>query len=87
MKNWEEAKKAYVKDHLSKPLKQPQRRLSALNAIEKIFQDKFPQILRDQNLFKTLSKDTFLKKYQNGKGKPLSSAEKSVINGLYNFSK
>jgi transcription elongation factor SPT5 len=35
MKTWIEAKNAYTKDHMNKDLKQPERRINALIAIEK----------------------------------------------------
>jgi hypothetical protein len=86
MKNWIETRKLYIEDHLSKPLIQPQRRINALNAIEKLFQDNASNLLKDKNIFIILSKDEFLKKYKKWKGKSLSSAERSVINGIYKFS-
>jgi hypothetical protein len=86
MKNWQQAKEAFIKDHLSKSLEQPERRLNALKAIEKIFQGKFPELLNDKNVFDNFKKMYFLKLYECLKGRSLSSAEKSVINGLYKFS-
>lgn len=83
MKNWIETRKLYIKDHLSKPLIQPQRRINALNAIEKAFKENAPDLFKEQNIFNIIPKDGFLMKYKNWKGAPLSNAEKSVINGLY----
>lgn len=87
MKNWMQATNGYIKDHLSKKLEQPERRLNALIAIEKIFREKFPELLKDEDVFINISKMYFLKLYECLKGSSLSSAEKSVINGLYKFSK
>lgn len=85
MKNWSEAKSAYIKDHLSKPLKQPERRLHALAAIKRAFNEKDSGVLKDKDLFSKLNQDAFLKKYLGLKGKALSNAEKSVIRGIYKF--
>jgi hypothetical protein len=86
MKNWPQAKEAYIKDHLSKALEYPERRLDALKAIEKTFQEKFPELINDRNLFENIKKVYFLKLYECLKGSPLSGAENSVITGLYKFS-
>lgn len=86
MNNWKEAKQAYTDEHLKKSLKQPERRLSALSVIEKTIQRNEPQLLTGTLLFTTYSKEALLIRYENWKGKALSGAEKSVINGLYKFS-
>ena len=86
MKNWQQAKETYIKDHLSKSLEQPERRLNALKAIEKTFQENFPELLNDKNVFQNIKKMYFLKLYECLKGSSLSGAEKSVISGLYKFS-
>lgn len=87
MKNWNQAKAAYIKDHLSKTLEQPERRLNALSAIEKTFRNKFPELLVDESIFQNISKMYLLKLYECMKGNDLSSAEKSVFTGLYKFAK
>jgi hypothetical protein len=86
MKSYTETKEAYLKDHLSKKLKQPQRRIYALKAIESKIKQYQPDFLKDDNLFNRMNRDTFSKRYQEWKGSPLSGAEKSVINGLFRFS-
>ncbi len=86
MKNWTQTKNDYIKDHLSKSLEQPERRLNALTAIEKTFKEKFPELLNDEDVFTNIKKMYLLKLYECLKGSSLSSAEKSVINGLYKFS-
>jgi hypothetical protein len=86
MKNWEQAKEFYTKDHLVKSLEHPERRLNALKAIEKTFKEKFPELLNDDDVFMNITKMYFLKLYQCLKGSSLSGAEKSVIAGLYKFS-
>lgn len=87
MKNWKQTKDLYVKDHLAKTLEQPERRINALNAIEKVFNDKFPELLNDEQVFTNIAKVYLIKLYECLKGNSLSSAEKSVFTGLYNFSK
>ena len=86
MKNWKQAKDAYVQDHLSKDLVQPQRRISALRAIESRFQANHPDIINDKNVFKNINKESLISLYKKLKGKELNGAEKSVFNGLYKFS-
>jgi hypothetical protein len=86
MKNWKQAKEAYIKDHLSKALGQPERRLNALSAIEKVFSEEFPELLADKEVFINIKKVYLTKLYESLKGTSVSSAEKSVINGLYKFS-
>lgn len=88
MKNFDAAKKAYVDDHLSKDyLKQSERRLNSLKAIENVLTTKSPELLKGNNLFKNFSKDSFARQYMAWKGSALSGAEKSVITGLFKFSK
>lgn len=86
MKNWKQAKEAYIKDHLTKTLDQPERRLNALAAIEKVFSQKFPELLKDDQVFTNIKKMYLVKLYECLKGTTASSAEKSVITGLYKFS-
>jgi hypothetical protein len=87
MKNWKQAKVAYTKDHLSKSLVQPERRLNALDSIENTFRNKFPELLKDDNVFQNINKMYLSKLYECMKGRDLNSAEKSVFTGLYKFSK
>ena len=86
MKNWKQTKEEYIKDHLSKKMAQPERRINALNAIERTFQEKFPELLDDKNVFENISKMYFIKLYECLKGRSLNGAENSVITGLYKFS-
>jgi len=86
MKNWQEAKQAFIKEHLSKSLKAPNIRLSVLTKIENAIQTEEPEYLMRDNIFKKFEKNAFLDFYASLKGTHLNSAEKSVINGLYKFS-
>lgn len=86
MKNWQQAKEAYVNYHLSKTIEQPERRLNALVAIEKVFSEQFPELFEDEEVFINIKKMYLLKLYECLKGTSINGAEKSVINGLYKFS-
>ncbi|MGY3055668.1 hypothetical protein ACVWYG_003889 [Pedobacter sp. UYEF25] len=85
MKNWKRVKEKYIEDHLSKTLANTKRRLAALKAIELLIEIKKPELLKDDNLFESMDKTSFMKMYETIKKADLSSAEKSVINGLYKF--
>ena len=80
-------KTAYIRDRLSRPLKDPERRQNALKAIETMLQNESPNLLKDPEAFKKINQDDFKNMYSSRKEKPLRSAEKSVINGLYKFAK
>ena len=86
MKNWKQAKDAYIKDHLSKPLKAPNIRLNALKNIEEAIKHDNHKLLVQDDVFKKYTKETLLDYYLKLKDKPLNSAEKSVIHGLYKIS-
>lgn len=86
MKSYNEAKKAYIKDHKSKNLVDPKRRLNALTAIEEIIRINTPDLLIEDNLFKKFDRVSFIDKYLFWKGTSLNSAENSVIIGLFKFS-
>jgi len=86
MKTYNDAKKAYVKDHLSKDLRAPQIRLNALERIESTVQKFDKELLSGSNLFIKYSKMEFSEKYELWKGYSLNGAEKSVIVGLFKFS-
>ena len=86
MKSYLEAKNAYIIDHLAKQLVQPQRRISALEAIEAKIRQFQPELLKGDNLFKSMDRASFAVKYEKWKGSSLSGAEKSVMKGLFDFS-
>lgn len=85
MKNWKQAKQAYITDHMKKPLAAHSIRLNALKKIESVMQA-HAQDLLVETFFRGIAKNDFLKLYEKWKGIPLNGAEKSVINGLYKFS-
>jgi hypothetical protein len=84
--NWEELKRTYIENHLSKNLSAPKIRLNALNKLEVIFKLHFREIIKDPHNLLKHNKDDFklkVSKYkENGR---LNGAEESVINGLYKF--
>ena len=86
MKDWNKAKNAYIKDHLSKPLKAPNIRLNALENIETAIKNDNYKLLAENEIFIKYTREAMLDYYLKLKGKPLNSAEKSVIQGLYKFS-
>jgi len=87
METWENLKKLYIDDHCSKGLKQPGIRLKALTSVEKLLKNCYPEIIRNPHILKLLDKQEFLEGLARYKGGNLSSAEKSVINGLIKFLK
>ena len=87
MKNWENTRNSFVNDHLAKELVDHNIRLNALKKIEKVFSEKFPELLGDENVFQNISKIYIMKLYECFKGLRLNGAEKSVFNGLYKFCK
>jgi len=81
------SKQLYIADHLSRDMAQPERRLNALKAIEKVLKNNDPVLLNGAELFVKYHKTGFADQYEIWKGSPLSGAEKSVIVGLFKFSK
>jgi hypothetical protein len=86
MKTWNEAKLAYLNDHMSKPLKFPDIRLRSLNYIESAIKNSHPELLEGDKIFSSFSKTEFGDFYAKLKGRRINSADKSVIHGLFKFS-
>lgn len=86
MNTYSRSKQLYIADHLSKKLTEPDRRLNALKAIEKVINLKNPGLLNGVALYEKFDKNGFAEQYEIWKGLPLSGAEKSVIIGLFRFS-
>jgi len=84
-KQWNRLTQLYKADHLSKKLKSPQTRLSALARVEDVLLRRWPQIIEDPSKLRTIEKNRFLDRLESFKGSDLNSAEKSVVTGLYNF--
>jgi hypothetical protein len=87
MNTYSKSKQLYIADHLSKNLAQPERRLNALKAIEKVLENSDPNLMNGAELFVKYHKTSFANQYEIWKGSPLSGAEKSVIVGIFKFSK
>ena len=86
MDNWTKLKTFYVKDHTAKGyLATPERRLNAVDALERLLKQHLPQFIKQPKFLKQIPKEEFVQMVQDKKGSNLSSAEKSVINGLYKF--
>jgi hypothetical protein len=86
MNSYSKSRQLYIADHLSKNLAQPERRLNALKAIEKVLKNSDPDLLNGSELFVKYHKTSFADQFEIWKGSPLSGAEKSVITGLFKFS-
>ena len=59
MPTYEEAKNAYIKNHLCKDLKQPIRRINALKAIEVRIKNFYPDLLQANKIFKKYDRSSF----------------------------
>lgn len=86
MNPYNKTRQLYIAGHLSKNLTQPERRLNALKAIEKVLKIKNPDLMNGAELFVKYDEVGFADQYEIWKGSPLSGAEKSVITGLYKLS-
>lgn len=84
-RDWEKLTDAYTGNHLSLGLSAPNIRLNALRRIEELLKRKMPEVIDNPTLLLSLEKSTFKKEIEDFKGIELNGAEKSVINGLYNF--
>lgn len=82
---WTEIKKQFTNDHLSKSLKFPERRVAALNNIESILKKNQPYLLQKPELLLEVDPAELLEKLERWKNKPLSGAERAVVEGLYPF--
>ncbi len=74
LSSWNKMKEAYLKDHLSKDLKEPQRKVNALLAIERLLKEKSPDIMNKES-FQKLGKEGVIQQILKMKQSPLSSAE------------
>ena len=85
MEVWNEIKKQYTKDHLSKGLKFPERRIASLMAIESLLQKNQPYLLQKPDLLLDVKPVELIEKLERWKNKPLNGTEKAVVEGLYLF--
>ena len=83
---WQIIKESYIKDHLAKRyLKQPERRLRALDATEALLRSQHPEYIDDPMRICNMGKDKLKIQLAEMKGSNLSSAEKSIITGLFKY--
>jgi len=87
MKNWEQTKLAFLNDHLKKKPVHPDQKLRSLHYIELAIKGSYPLLFEDNDLFKKLTESDFVGLYKSLKGGRLNKFDKSVIHGLYKFSK
>ena len=83
---WLELKNEYIRDHYSKMLEQPERRIAALEIIEGILNEHYREIIDSPSTLKKYDKSVFTEmiRVKKPSGK-ISGADKSVITGLYKF--
>jgi len=86
MKNWQQAKLAFLTDHLNKSRAIPDQKLRSLNYIENAIKNSYPLMLKDKDLFKDITESEFMDLYTTLKGRRINRYDKSVIHGLYKFS-
>jgi len=81
---WLELKNKYIKDHYSKMLEQPEKRISSLMTIEEILNDHYPEIINGPSGLKDLPKEELMQMVSSKKpsGK-ISASDRKVIDGLY----
>ena len=87
MKNWEQTKLAFLNDHLNKRPVHPDQKLRSLHYIESAIKNSYPLLLEDKDLFKKLTESDFIELYTSLKARRINRFDKSVIHGLYKFSK
>ncbi len=82
---WFEIKVSIKNDLMSRELKDPRIRLNALESIEKILKNYFPEYLKNPDeKFKIIGKDKLKKEIARFKSnQKLNSAESSIINEIY----
>jgi hypothetical protein len=82
---WFEIKVSIKNDLMSRGLKNPRIRLNALENIEKILKNYFPEYLKNPDeKFKIIGKDKLKKEIARFKSnQKLNSAESSIINEIY----
>ena len=80
---WETIKASIIDDLNSRGLKDPSVRIRALERIEALMQEHYPQYIADCVQLKQIGKTIFKKQLAEVKGRNLNSAESSVVNEIY----
>lgn len=83
--NWVALKETIRCDLLDRNLKDPKIRLRALDKIERILIEFYPEYITDSENISAVDKNVFKRQIEAKKGGPLNSAEKSVINDIYRY--
>lgn len=86
MKTWDEAKKAFLGDHVTNRLTFPDQTLRSFNYIEEALKKNFPRLLDGSLLFEKLSESELMDLYAQLKGRRINRHDKIVIKRLYKFS-
>lgn len=80
---WYDLKQLIEDDLLSRGLKDPSIRLRALERIEEVMNNHFPEYIVDISNFKNIEKEEFKAIIAEKKGTKLNGAENSVINDIF----
>ncbi len=80
---WEEIKQSIIEDLMSRGLADPNIRIRALNNVEVIMREHFPEWIANPTELKNIDKEIFKREIFYKKGKDLNGAEKSVLNEIY----
>lgn len=83
--NWVTLKETIRCDLLGRNLKDPKIRLRALDKIERILIEFYPEYITDTENISAVDKNVFKRQIEAKKGGPLNSAEKCVINDIYRY--
>ena len=83
--NWVTLKETIRCDLLERNLKDPKIRLRALDKIERILIEFYPEYITDTENISAVDKKVFKRQIEAKKGAPLNSAEKCVINDIYRY--
>ena len=83
--NWVTLKETIRCDLLDRNLKDPKIRLRALDKIERILIEFYPEYITDTENISAVDKNVFKRQIEAKKGAPLNSAEKCVINDIYRY--
>ena len=83
--NWVTLKETIRCDLLDRNLKDPKIRLRALDKIERILIEFYPEYITDTENISAVDKKVFKRQIEAKKGAPLNSAEKCVINDIYRY--
>ena len=83
--NWVTLKETIRCDLLDRNLKDPKIRLRALDKIERILIEFYPEYITDTKNISAVDKNVFKRQIEAKKGAPLNSAEKCVINDIYRY--